>query len=61
MIEIKKVRGENKIQPIFMRQHEYEAIIMMGYDPKEFLEKLICHTAKKRRWTWYFEKKASEK
>jgi len=60
MIEIKKVRGENKIQPIFMRQHEYEAIISLGYDPKEFLKKLIRHTAKKRRWAWYFEQKGNQ-
>jgi len=61
MIEVKKVRGENKIQPIVLNQHQYMAIKKLGYDPTEFLNKYICSIAKKRKWAWYFEKKAGEK
>ena len=61
MIKVQKVRGENKIKPISMSIHEYNVAKKMGLTPTEFINKYVKAIAKKRRWTWYFEKKASAK
>lgn len=61
MIEIKKVRGEQKVAPIKVTYPQMLALTHLakkrGKMVEELLEALILATAKKRKWKWYLERK----
>lgn len=60
-MKVEKVRGQNKIKPVRMSKIECDVATKLGLKPDEFVKQYVEMVAKKRRWKWFFEKKASER
>ena len=57
MIEVKKVRGENKLHPIRLSYSQVAYIESTGQRIEDFLNQYITAIAKKRKWSWFFKEK----
>ena len=57
MIEVKKVRGENKIHPIRLSYSQCAYIESTGHTIEDFLNQYLAVIAKKRKWSWFFKEK----
>ena len=60
MIEVRKVRGKNAIKPIRVSQTMYMFICSKGVTLEEFIRQYVAVIAKKRKWSWYFEKESEK-
>ena len=60
-MEIRKVRGENRIHPVRMSRVQYELALKLGLKPEEYVKAYLEDTAKRRRWKWFFERKGDTK
>lgn len=60
-MQIRKIRGENKIAPIRLSRSECEYAKSLGQTPNEYVQKYVDQIARNRKWGWYFERKKNEK
>ena len=56
-MRVRKVRGEDKIGKIILLAAEVGVARKMGIPVEKYVEARLVQIAKKRRWTWYFNKK----
>jgi len=64
MLDIRKVRGENKVAPFRITATQmafFEKIAKKrGVTTQDAINNLIANVAKKKRWKWYFERKVNK-
>jgi hypothetical protein len=60
MIEVRKVRGKNAIKPIRISQTYALFIRSKGLSLEAFIREYVAVIAKKRKWSWYFEKESEK-
>lgn len=57
VMEVRKVRGQNKIHPIRLSKAEMQICHKLALKPESFIYEYVKMVAKKRRWKWFFEQK----
>ena len=52
---VRKVRGQNKLQPILVTSVEVRIAKKLGVPIAAYVKEYVMQIAKQRRWKWYFE------
>jgi len=60
-MDIKKVRGENRVHPIKLSDAQMQICRVLYIEPEVYIKTLLEEIAKKRRWKWFFEQKENTK
>ena len=53
---VRKVRGEDKVGKIILLAAEIAVVRKLGIPVEKYVKARLVQIAKKRRWTWYFNK-----
>jgi hypothetical protein len=53
---VRKVRGQNKVGKIILSKTEADLIRSRGVSLEAYVKEMLKHIAKKRKWTWFFNK-----
>jgi hypothetical protein len=61
VMNVKKVRGENRIHPIELSESQLQICRVFYIEPEVYIKTLLEQIAKKRRWKWFFEQKENTK
>lgn len=53
---VRKVRNQNKVGKIILSKTEADLVRRRGVSLEAYVKQMLVHIAKKRKWTWYFNK-----
>ena len=56
MIIVRKVRNKNAIHPVRLSKVQYDLVMKLGIPIELYVKEQLKEIAKRRRWTWWFEK-----
>lgn len=56
---VRKVRGQDKVGKIILSKSEVDMVRKMGIPLEKYVQQMLVHIAKERRWKWYFNKEAT--
>jgi hypothetical protein len=56
-MRVRKVRGQDKVGKVIMSKSEVDTIRKIGIPIELYIAQQLVFIAKKRKWTWYFNKK----
>jgi hypothetical protein len=56
---VRKVRGQDKVGRIILSSSEAASVKRLGIRLEDYVKEMLLIIAKKRRWTWYLNKKKS--
>lgn len=54
---VHKVRGQDKVGKVILTLSEVAVVKKMGIPVEKYVAAVLLQIAKKRKWTWYFNKK----
>jgi hypothetical protein len=60
-MNVRKVRGQNKLKPIILSKEEYDLAMRLGLKIEDFVKEYLKIIAKQRRWKWFFEMGAQKR
>ena len=53
---VRKVRNQNKVGKIILSKTEADLVRRRGVSLEAYVKQMLVYIAKKRKWTWYFNK-----
>jgi hypothetical protein len=53
---VRKIRNQNKVGKIILSKTEADLVRRRGVSLEAYVKQMLNFIAKKRKWTWYFNK-----